>query len=137
MDALKCVSVRLSSLTGINLLLSDVVPLLFANHVTGVFQRIFSSPFIMRKMYCFISSYSLMGTFFLYSLMENNFSKLYFLPNSVYCAEVIRSCKTSRCAAMGLLAQFSIRHDRNRAKRDMAGLSSFIVQQSRILFRET
>jgi len=57
---------------GMNLLLSDVVPLLLANQFTGVFHKIFSSPFIIRNMYGFISSYVWMGTSFLYSFIENN-----------------------------------------------------------------
>ncbi|HEY8690325.1 MAG TPA: hypothetical protein VIM07_13900, partial [Chitinophagaceae bacterium] len=52
------------------------------------------------------------------------------------CADVIKCCKTSRCAPLGLVTQFSIRHDLNRANLDMAGLSSFIDKQSSILFRQ-
>src|SRR5258708_13647128 len=67
-----------------------------------------------------------MGTACLNSGREKILEKLYFRPNSVYCAEVTRCCKTSLCTAMGLCIHCSIRHRRNLASRDMAGLRSFI-----------
>src|SRR5215470_15771640 len=112
-----------------NLLLSLVVPLLFANQLTGVFHKIFSSPFMIRWIYSFKSSYSCMGTAFLYSRMEKSFEKLYLRPNSVYCADVTRCCNTSRWTATGLLTHCSICHDRSLASRDIAGLNSFITSK--------
>ena len=49
----------------------------------------------------------------------------------MYWADVTKSCKTSRCVATGLLLQFSMRQERIRANRDMAGESNFIYQQDR------
>ena len=57
--------------------------------------------------------------------MLNNSEKLYFLPNSVYWAEVTRSCNTSRCASTGLFFQASMRQSRILASCDMAGDKSF------------
>ena len=56
-----------------------------------------------------------------------SFEKSYFLPISVYCPAVTRSCNTSRCAEMGCCIQASMRQERNLAKVDMAGLSNFMV----------
>src|SRR5450631_2757048 len=108
-----------------NLLLSLVVPLLLANQLMGVFQSRFSSPSIIRLIYDLRSSYSWMGTAFLNSFIENNLEKLYLRPNSVYCAEVTRSCKTSRWTATGSSTHCSICQRLILARRDMAGLNSF------------
>jgi hypothetical protein len=53
--------------------------------------------------------------------------KSYFLPNSVYCPAVTKSCNTSRCAEMGCCIQASILQERNLARVDMAGLSNFML----------
>src|SRR5580658_9032077 len=60
------------------------------------------------------------------SRMEKILEKLYFRPNSVYCADVTRCCKTSRCTATGSRIHCSMRPRRNLASLDMAGLNSFI-----------
>src|ERR1700749_1570712 len=109
-----------------NLLLSLVVPLLFANQLIGVFQRIFCSPFMIRSIYGFRSSYSWIGTACLKSRREKVLEKLYLRPNSVYCAEVTRCCNTSRCTAIGSFIHCSMRSCRILANLDMAGLNSFI-----------
>src|SRR6185436_18637870 len=72
-----------------------------------------------------------MGTACLYDFILKSLEKLYLRPNSVYCAEVTRSCKTSRCASMGLFFHPSMRQSLIRASEDMAGLSSFICKQSK------
>src|SRR4026207_490686 len=82
-------------------------------------------------MYGLISSYSCLGTACLYDLILKSFEKLYLRPNSVYCAEVTRSCKTSRCASMGLFFHPSMRQSLIRASEDMAGLSNFINTQNK------
>src|SRR4051812_643208 len=109
-----------------NLLLSLVVPLLLANQFTGVFQRMFSSPCMIRWIYGFRSSYSCIGTACLNSRMENILENLYLRPNSVYCAEVTRCCRTSRCVDTGFSIHCSMRQRRNLASLDMAGLRSLI-----------
>src|SRR5688572_19860058 len=113
-----------------NLLLSLVVPLLFANHDMGVFHKMFCSPAMIRWINGLRSSYSCTGTDCLKSLRSKRLEKLYFLPNSVYCAEVIRSCSTSRWESTGCDFQASMRHRRMRAKEDMAGDKSFTEGQN-------
>src|SRR6188768_1232201 len=73
-----------------------------------------------------------MGTASLKARNVNSSEKLYFLPNSVYCAAVTRFCNTSRCASIGLFFQASMRHIRIRASDDMAGLSNFIEKQNKV-----
>src|SRR5580658_6701725 len=109
-----------------NLLLSLVVPLLLANQLTGVFQRMFCSPFMILWIYGFRSSYSWIGTAFLNSRIEKVLEKSYFRPNSVYCPEVTKSCRISRWTSIGLFIHSSIRPRRNLASLDMAGLNNFI-----------
>src|SRR6185295_2298149 len=78
-----------------------------------------------------MSSYSWIGTACLYDFILKSFEKLYLRPNSVYCAEVTRSCKTSRWASIGLFFHPSMRQSLIRASEDMAGLSSFIYTQNK------
>src|SRR5689334_7413988 len=86
---------------------------------------------MIRCIYGLISSYSWMGTACLYDFILKSFEKLYLRPNSVYCAEVTRSCKTSRCASIGWFFHPSMRQRRMRASEDIAGLSSFIYTQNK------
>src|SRR5262245_14516880 len=89
---------------------------------------------MIRVIYGFRSSYSCIGTVCLKERTVNSFEKLYFLPISVYCADVTRSCKISRCASIGLFIQAWMRHIRIRAKDDMAGDKIFITYQSKKYF---
>src|SRR5688572_6707711 len=68
-----------------------------------------------------------MGTAFLNDLTLKSFEKLYFFPNSVYWAEVTRSCSTSRCESSGWFFHASMRQSRMRARPDMAGDKSFTI----------
>lgn len=79
-----------------------------------------------------MSSYSCMGTAALKSRTLKRLEKLYFLPNSVYCAEVTSSCNTSRWASNGLFFQALMRQYRMRARDDMAGESSFTGCQNKV-----
>src|SRR5678815_5647047 len=63
--------------------------------------------------------------------MLKSLEKLYLRPNSVYCAEVTRSCKTSRCASMGLFTHPTMRQSLIPASKDIAGLKSFIYIQNK------
>ena len=87
--------------TGMNLLLSLVVPDDLAYHFTVPGQRMPGSPWRMRSMSPFSSSYVFTGTLRTKSSYERVLPKRWFRPYSVPAAVCSRCCNTSCCSASG------------------------------------